>query len=682
MKKTFTALGVLLCSLALILSATSCGSTAVVESTSSQQSSAAVQTDSLALSSDVSQDDLTFSDRDLDGTWDDSTATHITLSDAGISVDGSGAAVSGDVLTINAAGTYVLTGSLTNGQIVVSAPSEDKVQIVLNGAEIQCADSAAIYIEQADKVFLTAADGTKNTLSSGDTVSAAAEAEGIDGVIYSKDDLTINGTGALTVNGTYKHGIVSKDNLVLAGVSLTVTAVSDGLRGKDCVKIASGTYVVNAGSDGIQSNNDEDTTKGFIYIAGGDFTITAANDGVQAETLLCVTDGKFQISSGGGSANASTKSDGTPNGGWGNWGKDTTAADTTASTTAETEDAVSDSAKGLKAGVALVLAGGSATIDSSDDSVHCNGDISIREGCTLSLSSGDDGVHADSTLDISGGDITVSKSYEGLEGLNVTVSGGNISVTSSDDGLNAAGGSDTASAGRLGQNAFNTDSGDTPLITISGGYLYVNASGDGLDSNGNLIVTGGEIYVDGPTNSGNGALDYGDQGYSATISGGTIVAAGASGMAVGFGDSSSQCSLLISFDNTISGGTAITVTDADGNTVLSYTPAKDYQCAVLSSPDLKDGSTYTVTAGDNSTEVTLSGVSTTSGTQNSRGGMGGGQSQGGGMMPGGGNRPSGGGPSGGTPPSGDMGTGGGPQNSTTGNGDTTQSNSGNTTSNS
>lgn len=645
MKKTRTTWGALLCSLALILSASGCGTSGAESSASSTQSaSESAQAESLVLSSDVSQDDLSFSDRDLDGTWDDSAATHITLSDAGISVDGSGAAASGSILTINAAGTYVLTGSLTNGQIVVSAPSENKVQIVLNGVEIQCSDSAAIYVEQADKVFVTAADGTKNSLTSGDTVSSAAESEGIDGVIYSKDDLTINGDGALVISGNYKHGIVSKDDLVLAGVSLTVTAVSDGLRGKDCVKIASGTYVIQAGSDGIQSNNDEDTTKGYIYIAGGDFTITAANDGVQAETLLCVTDGKFQITTGGGSANASTKSDGTPNGGWGSWGKDNSG--TSADTASDTAESSSDSAKGLKAGVALVLAGGSATIDSSDDSVHCNGDISIREGAALSLASGDDGVHADSALDVSGGDITVSKSYEGLEGLDLTVSGGKISVTSSDDGLNAAGGSDTALTGRPGQSTFSTDSSDAPLMTISGGYLYVNTGGDGLDSNGNLVVTGGEIYVDGPTNSGNGALDYGDQGYSATISGGTIIAAGASGMAVGFGDSSTQCSMLVFFDNTVSGGTAITVTDADGNTVLTDTPAKDYQSVVLSSPELKDGSTYTVTAGDNTTSVTLSGVSTTSGTQSSKGGVGGGQSQGGGMMPGRGNAPSGGGPGG------------------------------------
>lgn len=649
MKKTLTAWGALLCSLALILSVSGCG-TAGTESTSSslQSTSDSAQAESLVLSSDVSQDDLSFSDRDLDGTWDNSAATHITLSDAGISVDGSGAAASGSVLTINAAGTYVLTGSLANGQIVVSAPSGDKVQIVLNGAEIQCSDSAALYVEQAEKVFITAADSTKNSLTSGDTVSSAAESEGIDGVIYSKDDLTINGDGELNITGNYKHGIVSKDNLVLAGVSLTVTAVSDGIWGKDCVKIASGTYVIQAGSDGIQSHNDEDTTKGFIYIAGGDFTITAANDGVQAETLLCVTDGKFQITTGGGSANASTKSDGTPNGGWGNWGKDRSGAstDTASDTTSTAAESSSDSAKGLKAGVALVLAGGSATIDSSDDSVHCNGDISIREGNSLSLASGDDGVHADSALDVSGGDITVRKSYEGLEGLDVTVSGGKISVTSSDDGLNAAGGSDTSLTNRPGQNTFSTDSSDAPLITISGGNLYVNAGGDGLDSNGNLVVTGGEIYVDGPTNSANGALDYGDQGYSATISGGTIVASGASGMAVGFGDSSTQCSMLVFFDTAVTGGTAVTVTDADGNVVLTETPAKDYQSVVLSSPALKDGSTYTVTAGDNSVSVTLSGVSTTSGTQSSGGGMGSGQSQGG-MMPGrGGNTPSGGGPGG------------------------------------
>ena len=195
-------------------------------------------------------------------------------------------------------------------------------------------------------------------------------------------------------------------------------------------------------------------------------------------------------------------------------------------------------------------------------------------------------------------------------------------ITASDDGLNAAGGSDSSTQG-FSIAAGTSADGETPQLTISGGTLYVNASGDGLDSNGDLTVTGGEIYVDGPTNGGNGALDYGE-GCTAAITGGTVVAAGASGMAVGFGDSSTQCSMLVIFDSTIAGGTELTVTDSSGKVVLAYTPSKDYQTAVISSSALTKGSVYTVAAGDISAQITLSGVSSTSGTQSN--GMGGPQS--------------------------------------------------------
>ena len=303
---------------------TGCATT--TDSSGSSSVFSADAADSLVLSSEVNPEDLSFSSKDLDGSWDDSSAVHVTLADGNITVDGSGATVDGSVLTITKDGTYILTGTLNDGQIVVNASKDDKVQIVLNGVDITCSDNATVYVKQADKVFLTAAENTDNTLSCGDTISDEAATDEVTGAVYSHDDLTVNGSGSLTVNGNYKHGIVSKDDLVLAGVTLTVNSVSDGLRGKDCVKIASGTYTITSGTDGIQSNNDSDATLGYVYIADGTYTITAGNDGIQAETLLCITDGDFTITTGGGSANASTKTDGGPtrggqsggpDGGWG-----------------------------------------------------------------------------------------------------------------------------------------------------------------------------------------------------------------------------------------------------------------------------------------------------------------------------------------------------------------------------
>ena len=234
----------------------------------------------------------------------------------------------------------------------------------------------------------------------------------------------------------------------------------------------------------------------------------------------------------------------------------------------------------------------------------------------LTLKSGDDGIHADAALTISGGSVTVSDSYEGLEAADIVIEGGEISVTASDDGLNAAGGSDGSNGGGMfGGDPFAAQDAS---ITISGGSLTVNADGDGIDSNGDLTVSGGTIFVSGPTNSGNGALDYNGSG---VITGGTLIAAGASGMAENFSNGSTQCSVLVNFSSTVSAGSEICVYDSDGTLIASYTPEKNYQCAVISSPALAVGETCTVTAGGTQQTVTLS--STITGGGMGMGGMGG-----------------------------------------------------------
>ena len=553
--------------------------------------------------------DLEFTARDLEVGYEESTAVKITLNGSGASVTGSGASAADGAVTITAAGTYVVSGTLDDGQLIVNAGENDKVQIVLNGASIHCEDHAAIYVRQADKVFLTLAEGTENALSDGtDYVLSADEESNVDGVIFSKADLTINGGGSLTVAASYKHGIVSKDDLVITGGTIIVTANGQGLNGKDCVKIRDGVFTLNTQSDGIQSDNTEDTARGYIYIAGGQFDITAETDGLQAETVLRIDGGTFCLTTGEGSDNASTDAGGNDRPGWGNWGG---FGGQDNSSSAATDTA---SAKGLKAGSELVINGGTFTVDSSDDSIHCNGDATIAGG-VLSLSSGDDGVHADDALLVSGGTIHITKSYEGLEGANITVSGGEISLVASDDGLNAAGGNDGSSqGGRPGQNSFTA--GSSYFIKISGGTLRINAGGDGIDSNGTLAVEGGETYVSGPTDSGNGALDYETE---ATISGGIFVAVGSTGMAEGFSSSSTQCSLLYNLSSSVQSGGDVILTDADGNTLVSFTPEKTYQSVVVSAPGMAEGDTVTLKTGTQSNIVTLTSIVTSNG-----GGMGGG----------------------------------------------------------
>ncbi|MEO3156217.1 carbohydrate-binding domain-containing protein, partial [Ruminococcus bicirculans (ex Wegman et al. 2014)] len=404
--------------------------------------------------------------------------------------------------------------------------------------------------------------------------------------------------------------------------------------GKDSVKISGGTFNISAGTNGIKATNAEASDKGFISVTGGSFTVVANNDAFEAETVLSIQGGSFDITTGGGSANASMKSDGTPNRNWQNnmgnggggpnemgrpddngngTGGDPPAMPTadntglTIKTTANTttdSDSTSTSAKALKAGNEVNISGGEFKIDSADDSVHSNGNIVITGG-NISVASGDNGMHADGNLTISDGTVDITKSYEGIEGAIVTIDGGTISVVASDDGINCAGGSDTGSTDRMGADQFSSQDGVE--LNINGGTVTIDAEGDGLDSNGNFTMAGGTVCVCGPTNGGNGALDYNG---TATVTGGTLIACGAVGMEEGFGDSSTQYSVLHDLGSTVSANEKLTITDSEGKEILSFTPKKTWQSVVFTSADLKEGETYTITAGSQSETVTIDGIVT------------------------------------------------------------------------
>ncbi|MEE1178800.1 MAG: VTC domain-containing protein [Lachnospiraceae bacterium] len=294
------------------------------------------------------------------------------------------------------------------------------------------------------------------------------------------------------------------------------------------------------------------------------------------------------------------------------------------STTEATSTTADTSTKGIKASGDLLVKDGTFTIDSCDDSFHTNGNMTICGG-TYALSTGDDGMHADEANQVYGGEITIETCYEGIEGQNVEISGGTIDITASDDGLNAAGGNDQSGMGGFGGDMFSAD--EDSWITISGGTVTIDATGDGIDSNGNLTVSGGTICVSGPSDNGNGALDYNG---TATITGGTLVAVGMSGMAQNFGSDSTQGSLLVNLTDNQSG--EITLEDGDDNTLLSYTPVREYNSVVISCTELSDGSTYTIHTGENSQEVTMDGLVYTDGEAANAPGQGGGQMPQGGPM--------------------------------------------------
>lgn len=604
--------------LALLLS----GCTTQQPQDSASPSSTVTSADSTNVSAEM------FTDRDWEDSYDANSPT-ITFDGDTITTSSNSIGVDGSTATITQEGTYILSGTLSDGTLLIDAPDTAKIQLVLNGVNLHSESYAPLYIREADKVFVTLAPNSENTLSNSGTYTQQDE-HNVDAPLFCRSDLTLNGTGSLTVTSPGGHGIVCKDDLVVTGGTYTLTAASHGLSANDSVRIGAGSFTVTSGKDGIQSQNDEDTSLGFVYLAAGTYTFTCEGDGISASSYLTVVDGTYALTCGGGSTNGETHTDTTMGMGGGPGFPGSATQDTTTDTTADTP-----SCKGLKAGTTLTVEGGTFTIDSADDALHANGDVTVYAG-TYQLHTGDDAMHADNALTIQGGDISVPQCYEGLEGLTVTVAGGRIALVADDDGLNAAGGQDQSGfggPGSFGQDNFSTQS--QAAVTISGGTLYVQAVGDGLDSNGSLTVSGGEVYVSCSSNGSNSALDCDG---SAVITGGTVVAAGPNQMAQTFGSSSTQGSALLSVGNQ-SANSTLTLTDEAGETLVSWEIPAAYSCVVVSCPGMVVGESYTLTAGESSSTFTLDQI-----TYSSSGSMG--QPGGGGM---GGQRP-GGGMGGGTPP--------------------------------
>ena len=399
----------------------------------------------------LSTPDTSVSKRDSSGEYDASVAT--TLYPA-------------DNLTISEAGIYILSGKY-EGMILIEAGEDEKVQLVLKNAALTNEDGPAIYVRSADKVFITAAEGTVNTISDGSAYSLIDDDTALDAAVFSRDDLTINGTGELIINGNYKHAVVSKDDLIVTTKDLTVNAANVGLNGKDSVKLSDATVSITAGSDGIRSESGTDADTGFVYVMDSAVTIVSGKDGIQAETSFIAENTAINITTGSGSNTRST--------------------DTT------------ESFKGIKAGISIIIDGGSYQINALDDAIHTNGSLRISAG-EFTLQSRDDGIHANGMIEISNGTMDIS-AFEGIEATYILISGGDITIQASDDGINGA----------------HKSSQYTPTVEITGGTVTVTMSAgdtDGIDSNGNVIITGGTVSV-----NGNSAFDYDG---SVTFTGGTV----------------------------------------------------------------------------------------------------------------------------------------------------------------
>lgn len=595
-----------------------------------------------------------FSARDMEVGYDSENCTTISLSENEIIASDESVAINGSTVTIVDEGSYLVSGSLGNGQIVVDAIKTAKIQIILDNVSLSAKNTAPIYVKQGDKVFITMAQDSKNSLSvTGEFINI--DENNIDAVIYSKEDLSLNGNGTLSIATEYGNGITSKDNLILTSGTYEINASGHGLEGKDQLGIAQGTYQITAGKDGLHSENTDDTTLGQIYIADGAFEISAQGDGIDASAFVEIDDGTFDIVTGGGSENAPVKQSendfptmrARPNGGGAMTPPDGTPTDSTTMTppdaattktptemasetvvdTADGEAATTTiSTKGIKATGNVNLNGGTFALDTYDDAIHGNLDVSIKGG-TFDILTGDDGIHAENNVLITEGTIRIPKCYEGIEGTVVTVSGGDITIVATDDGINATKATVATGTTNIASEATTPSetkmttpettasetgtAADTPMrgmsrgeegvcIEITGGNLHISSGGDGIDSNGDVLVSGGTTYVFGPSSGADNALDYDGEG---TITGGTFVAVGTTSMLQNFGTSSTQGTMLVNLETAQTG--EIALADASGVVLAKCVPEKSYQGVLMSTPEIKTEQTYTLVAGEETQKIEM-----------------------------------------------------------------------------
>lgn len=556
--------------------------------------------------------DTEFTDREKSGSYKASEAVKITLNKTTATVSGSGVKADGSTITITEEGVYIVSGTLEDGQIIVDASDSDKVQIVLDGVHINCKTNAAIYVREADKVFITLAENSSNTLGGGNEYTQIDD-NTVDGVIFSKSNLVCNGTGSLTIEADYKHGIVSKDDLVITGGTYKIAAADNGITAKDQIKILNGSFDIDAANSAVKAKNTDDAELGNIYIAGGIFTIEAEQDGFHATGSIVVDDGTITVNSGDDGFHAEL---------------DTVIHGGTI--------LVEKSNEGLE-GKRVVVNGGDITINASDDGINAansgdDGVNAINPGANAVGSGDDDSNAASSNNDSSaavnsGDDGSISGEADGKEPQQMppdTENGSDMQPSQDFDPENAP------SDGNAPQNfdPGNAPSdGDAPqkmqggpggggnselYIKITGGTLTVSADGDGLDSNGGLLVTGGTTIVYGPTSDGDSALDYDG---SAIATGGTLAAIGSAGMTESFSEDSTQPVITYYCTETQSAATTITLTDSDGSALFTIAPEKAYASIVFTCSEMKLDATYTLTAGTDNEEITLTDIITTAGTR-------------------------------------------------------------------
>lgn len=514
--------------------------------------------------------------------------TVISLNGTDAQINGNGAELKDSNLVILASGVYELTGTFS-GSITVNTDKESEVQLILNNADITSSEGPAIYVEECGKTIISSAENSVNSLTdSAEYILSDGEDEP-DAALFSSGDLVINGVGTLNITANYKDGIKGKDNLVITGGTINVTAVDDGITGRDILAVTDANINVESGGDALKTTNTDESDKGELYIEGGTIKLDADGDGMDSANALYFNNGDVTLNTGEGAESVTKKYTGEF--------KRNDAFDIDTETENTEADETASSQKGVKAENIISVSGGKLVTDTVDDSIHSNDAVYISGG-DITVSSGDDGIHADNALDVSGGSINILTSYEGLEGFTITISDGEISIYAQDDGINASGGTtdttDTTDSSRSGGKGGAMGEASGSKITITGGNIYVNADGDGIDSNDTISMTGGTLFANGPTDNGNGTLDFQN---SMIFDGGYFIASGSSGMLQTPDSNSKISTITMLFSETQSAGKGVVLTTADGEIVASVAPIKEYTAITIGSELIESGKEYKIVYG-------------------------------------------------------------------------------------
>lgn len=401
------------------------------------------------------------------------------------------------------------------------------------------------------------------------SINVDAQGGGVVELVLNGAHITADSGSAIYVNQASKTVIslpAGSENTIADSAVRDDTAVSGAIYCRDDLVICGeGALTINANfADGVKANDS-------LKITGGNINITAVDEGINANDYLALMGGNIRITSGGHSVKCANDE---------------------------------DSSLGF-----VVLDGAKLNIVSESDGIQAVGDIYVNKTETA-ISAADDGVHTEGTLFLNGGSIDITRCTEGFEGKYIIMNDGEYVVVSSDDGLNATGEGSMMPGGFGGRGGMDTNAGEV-YMTINGGTLHAEVGGDGLDANGAAKINGGFIEVYGPENSGNSTLDF-DGGF--VINGGTVIAAGSSGMAESPSDNSEQNTIVLTLSQTYQAGTAFSLVDESGTEIAGGTPSKRFEWLCISSSDIKTDGIYTLLVnGEKEATVIVSGAVTTVG---------------------------------------------------------------------